>query len=307
MRIAGPLGAQLRNMNNAWMCPIPLEKALARDPALVGHVLRRRRLDALRRQGRPPRRQREAAVQRARAGVLPLGPARRRVPAPRARRGLGRAQPASQRERRVRAAHRRRHRARATRTSSAARRWRSSPTPIRARFERVRLRHRRRSRLADDFLANLQASIDRFNELAQRRRRRGLRPRRARRAAALQRRREGRAGPHEPDDVADRGGGALLRGAGDRRHAGHQGRPEDDLRRPGPRRHGPPDPGPLRRRQLRRLAVGPRLLGGRRDARADHRLRLPRGPRGARRAASGQRRWPAHNERRPHGSQPRRP
>ena len=36
VRIAGPLGAQLRNMNNAWMCPIPLEKALARDPELVG-------------------------------------------------------------------------------------------------------------------------------------------------------------------------------------------------------------------------------------------------------------------------------
>ena len=36
VRIAGPLGAQLRNMNNAWMCPIPLETALARDPGLVG-------------------------------------------------------------------------------------------------------------------------------------------------------------------------------------------------------------------------------------------------------------------------------
>ena len=30
VRIAGPLGAQLRNMNYAWMCPIPLEKAPSR-------------------------------------------------------------------------------------------------------------------------------------------------------------------------------------------------------------------------------------------------------------------------------------
>jgi hypothetical protein len=36
IRIATPVGAQLRNMNYAWMCPIPLEKALARDPELVG-------------------------------------------------------------------------------------------------------------------------------------------------------------------------------------------------------------------------------------------------------------------------------
>ena len=36
VRIATPLGAQLRNMNYAWMCPIPLEKAVARDPALIG-------------------------------------------------------------------------------------------------------------------------------------------------------------------------------------------------------------------------------------------------------------------------------
>jgi predicted oxidoreductase len=36
VRIATPLGAQLRNMNAAWMCPIPLEKALARDPGMIG-------------------------------------------------------------------------------------------------------------------------------------------------------------------------------------------------------------------------------------------------------------------------------
>lgn len=36
IRIAMPLGAQLRNMNYAWMCPIPLEKAVARDPQMSG-------------------------------------------------------------------------------------------------------------------------------------------------------------------------------------------------------------------------------------------------------------------------------
>jgi len=36
LAIAGPVGAQLRNMNYAWMCPIPLERAVARDPALIG-------------------------------------------------------------------------------------------------------------------------------------------------------------------------------------------------------------------------------------------------------------------------------
>lgn len=34
--IATRLGGQLRNMNYAWMCPIPLEKAVNRDPELSG-------------------------------------------------------------------------------------------------------------------------------------------------------------------------------------------------------------------------------------------------------------------------------
>ncbi|MGD9537175.1 MAG: FAD-dependent oxidoreductase [Alphaproteobacteria bacterium] len=34
--IAGHVGAQLRNMNYAWMCPIVLEKALNNDPELIG-------------------------------------------------------------------------------------------------------------------------------------------------------------------------------------------------------------------------------------------------------------------------------
>jgi predicted oxidoreductase len=36
VRIASAVGGQLRNMNYAWMCPIPLEKALRRDPAMSG-------------------------------------------------------------------------------------------------------------------------------------------------------------------------------------------------------------------------------------------------------------------------------
>jgi 3-oxosteroid 1-dehydrogenase len=36
VRIGAALGAQLRNMNYAWMCPVPLEKAVARTPDLSG-------------------------------------------------------------------------------------------------------------------------------------------------------------------------------------------------------------------------------------------------------------------------------
>ena len=71
VRIASAVGAQLRNMNYAWMCPVPLEQL--RPPGSRGDVLGVRRLDALRRQDRAARRQREAALQRAGPGVLPLG------------------------------------------------------------------------------------------------------------------------------------------------------------------------------------------------------------------------------------------
>jgi hypothetical protein len=36
VNIGATVGAQLRNMNYAWMCPIVLEKALNRDPSLIG-------------------------------------------------------------------------------------------------------------------------------------------------------------------------------------------------------------------------------------------------------------------------------
>ena len=85
------------------------------------------------------------------------------------------------------------------------------------------------------------------------------------------------AGPHEPDDVAARAraGRTTPRSSPAARwtpRAARRPTPDGQVRR----RPGPPDPGPLRRRQLRRLAVGARLLGRRRHARPDHRLRLPR-------------------------------
>lgn len=36
LRISSTLGVQLRNMRNAWMCPIPLEKAIAKDGSMSG-------------------------------------------------------------------------------------------------------------------------------------------------------------------------------------------------------------------------------------------------------------------------------
>jgi 3-oxosteroid 1-dehydrogenase len=36
VRIGSAAGAQLRNMNQAWMCPVPLESAVSRDPSLSG-------------------------------------------------------------------------------------------------------------------------------------------------------------------------------------------------------------------------------------------------------------------------------
>ena len=36
VRIGSAAGAQLRNMNQAWMCPLPLEQAVARVPSLSG-------------------------------------------------------------------------------------------------------------------------------------------------------------------------------------------------------------------------------------------------------------------------------
>ena len=68
--------------------------------------------------------------------------------------------------------------------------------------------------------------------------------------------------------------GPVLRGARHRRHARHQGRAEDQSRRSGAGHRGQADPRSLRRRQLRRLRLRTRLLGRRRHARAHHRVCL---------------------------------
>jgi 3-oxosteroid 1-dehydrogenase len=36
IRMSSTLGVQLRNMNYAWMCPVSFEKAIAKDPSLIG-------------------------------------------------------------------------------------------------------------------------------------------------------------------------------------------------------------------------------------------------------------------------------
>ena len=71
--IASAVGAQLRNMNYAWMCPIVFEKAMARDPGLIGTFSPSGDSMIYVEQGRPPRRQREARLQRNGADVLPMG------------------------------------------------------------------------------------------------------------------------------------------------------------------------------------------------------------------------------------------
>ena len=71
--IASTVGAQLRNMNYAWMCPIVAREGHGARSGPDRNVLAVRRLDDLRQQGRPARRQRKARLQRDGAGVLPMG------------------------------------------------------------------------------------------------------------------------------------------------------------------------------------------------------------------------------------------
>ena len=230
------------------------------------------RLDDLRRQDRPPRRQREAALQRAGAGVLPMGPAARRVPEPRAGRRSGTSAARTTRQRRVRPPDRRRPGA-------------DDAHVIRGETLEELAAGDRRAR------STRYAAVTGGLALAD-----GLRRRRCRRThRALQRLRRDRArtrtsaaasapveqlfngavkeepGRTNPTmwPIAD--DGPVLRRARHRRHARHQGRPEaptptarslDDI--------GPADPGPLRRRQLRRLGLrrAPTGRAARRSARS---------------------------------------
>ena len=170
--------------------PGPAREGDRAPPGHGRHVLGRGRLDDLRRQARPARRQREAPLQRALPGVLPLGPAHRRVPEPRPDPGLGPAQPGPLRQRRVRPADRaRRHRRRPRHPRRDAR----GPVGGDRRPARALPRAHRRP----DARRRLHREPPRRDRALQRlrraRRRRGLPPRRARRPAAVQRARPGGA------------------------------------------------------------------------------------------------------------------
>ena len=128
--------------------------------------------------------------------------------------------------------------------------------------------------------AAVERSVARFNELAARRRRRGLRPRRLSlgpRERRLGRARRGRRA-------------AVLRAEGAPRVPRHEGRPADRRPRPRPpRRARRGHPGASRRGQRRREPVRLRVPGARGDGRARARVRLAR-RRGRRRGRLSRRR-----------------
>ena len=259
VRIASAVGAQLRNMNYAWMCPVPLERSGASGPRRACSPCPATRCCSSTRPGgacvneKLPYNELAQAFFRwdGTAGEYPnlvlvqiwdqrsqehsASDEYGRLIVPRGRRRLAR--------------HPRRHAGRAGRRRST-RGWRAcrrGPVALAARG-RLRgdpARHRR---------AVQRACRDGPG--------RGLPPRRARRPAAVQRPGQGGAGPGEPDAVAAGRAGPVLRRAGHRRHARHQGRPAD--RHPTARcstTPASPIPGPLRRGQLRGLGVRPGRTG----------------------------------------------
>ena len=119
-------------------------------------------------------------------------------------------------------------------------------------------------RLSADFESNLKAAIERFNGFAETGK--DLDFRRGERQVEQLFNGAGGGGTvrAQPNDVSDQRRGALLRGAALRRDSRHQRWSQGRAHRQDPRRHGYTDHGALRRRQLRRLGLGPRLLGRRR-------------------------------------------
>ena len=103
--IASPLGAQLRNMNYAWMCPIVFEKAIARDPGLIGTFSPSgNSMIYVNKEGR--RVSNEKLAYNKSAQTSSMGRSALRIPEPFADRDLGPAQPGSQCQRRVWPLHR---------------------------------------------------------------------------------------------------------------------------------------------------------------------------------------------------------
>ena len=139
--VASAVGAQLRNMNYAWMCPIVFEKAIAKDPGLSGTFSPSGDFINPREQGGPPGRQREACLQRNGAGVFSVGRGSLRVSEPPADRDLGPAQPELQRQRRVWTVYRSSGQGR--RACDQGRYARRFVEGDRAAFGPLRARHRR--------------------------------------------------------------------------------------------------------------------------------------------------------------------
>ncbi|MFN8197041.1 MAG: FAD-dependent oxidoreductase [Nakamurella multipartita] len=102
VRIAGWAGAQLRNMNYAWMCPISLEGSIAGDPALTGVFSHGGdsmiMVDAAGRRVVNEKLQYNELAQE----FLPLGSGHRQLPQPGARLGVGPTLAGAQRQRRLR-------------------------------------------------------------------------------------------------------------------------------------------------------------------------------------------------------------
>ena len=104
--IAGQLGAQLRNMNYAWMCPVVLEKAIAGDPTLIGTFSPSGdSMIYVSKQGHRVANEKLAYNEMAQK-FYEWDPTAGRVSQPGVDRGLGPAQPGPLRERRVRPLHR---------------------------------------------------------------------------------------------------------------------------------------------------------------------------------------------------------
>ena len=297
VRIGTPLGAQLRNMNYAWMCPVPLEKAVERDPTLSGMFsVAGDSMLFVDKRGRRVVNEKLPYNELAQtffewdatAGEYP---------------NLVLIQVWDQRSQEHSA------------SDEYGRLITGATDGARAARRDLRGAARRPSAsgceqyahvtggltLADDWAAQLQASVTPLQRAGRDRRRRRLRPRRARRPAALQRRRARGAGALEPDlwPLADSGPyyAALVTGG----TLDTKGGPKTDARGARARRPRPADRRAVRRRQLRGERLAARLLGRRGDDRPDDRLRLPGGAgrRRTSRSRAPRSRAPCHREENP--------